>query len=244
MIRKVRFNNKDRNKSTLQSLSQALSSRDKTTINTGSINPVQSTSQKEDDISGGASNLVSNGLKLGKVLYDNYQGGGGEGSGLFASAANDYISGSGASNGIFGDAANSYISGGASSGGSLVGDAIGSEVGSGAGSSGGGGFGGGGVPWAMIANVGKGLYNNISDKTPEDYSDTEQAVIYPLQGAANGSMFGPWGALGGLLYGLGYAFKDDIGLKDSNFFTQMLFPIGMGDGGGLRIGGESILDIL
>ena len=58
-----------------------------------------------------------------------------------------------------------------------------------------------------------------------------------------GASFGPWGALGGALYGLGYSFKDDLGLKDSNFLTQMLFPIGMGDGGGLRVSGNSILDL-
>ena len=57
------------------------------------------------------------------------------------------------------------------------------------------------------------------------------------------AQFGPWGTLDGALYGLGYSFKDDLGLKDSNFLTQMLFPIGMGDGGGLRVNGESILDL-
>lgn len=88
--------------------------------------------------------------------------------------------------------------------------------------------------------LGKGLYNSLSNKNDKDYSDLEQSIIYPLQGAANGSRFGPWGALGGALYGLGYSFKDDVGLKDSNFFTQMLFPLDMGDGGGLRINGESI----
>ena len=50
-----------------------------------------------------------------------------------------------------------------------------------------------------------------------------------MQGAATGSMFGPWGALGGALYGLGYSFKDDIGLDDNNWLTTLLFPIGMGD---------------
>jgi hypothetical protein len=56
-------------------------------------------------------------------------------------------------------------------------------------------------------------------------------------------MFGPWGALGGALYGLGYSFKDDLGMKDSNFLTQITHPIGMGDGGGLRIGGKPVLDL-
>lgn len=92
--------------------------------------------------------------------------------------------------------------------------------------------GGGGTPWGAIAGAGKNTYNFITNKTPSEYSDTEQSIIYPLQGAAMGSRFGPLGAAAGALYGLGYSFKDDIGLKDSNFFTKLLFPIGMGDGGG------------
>lgn len=107
----------------------------------------------------------------------------------------------------------------------------------------GGSGGGSGVPWAMIAKVAKEGYNGISGHDDEEYSDVEESVIYPLQGAAMGSMFGPWGALGGALYGLGYSFKDDLGMKDSNFLTQITHPIGMGDGGGLRIGGKPVLDL-
>ena len=133
--------------------------------------------------------------------------------------------------------------------GSAITDAINSSMSSGSGSSGGflskfkGGSSGGGIPWAMIGGLAKGGYNSISGKDDKDYSDTEESVIYPLQGASMGASFGPWGALGGALYGLGYSFKDDLGLKDSNFLTQMLFPIGMGDGGGLRVNGNSILDL-
>lgn len=100
-----------------------------------------------------------------------------------------------------------------------------------------------GVPWAAIGAAAKSGYNAITGHDDEDYSDLEESIIYPLQGASVGSMFGPWGAAGGALYGLGYSFKDDLGLKDSNFLTQMLFPIGMGDGGGLRISGKSVLDL-
>jgi hypothetical protein len=107
----------------------------------------------------------------------------------------------------------------------------------------GGSGGGSSVPWAMIAKVAKEGYNGISGHDDKEYSDTEESIIYPLQGAAMGSMFGPWGALGGALYGLGYSFKDDLGMKDSNFITQITHPIGMGDGGGLRIGGKPILDL-
>jgi hypothetical protein len=111
----------------------------------------------------------------------------------------------------------------------------------GGGSSSGGG--GGSVPWALIANTGKKGYNAIAKKDDKDYSDLEESIIYTAQGAGNGASFGPWGALGGALYGLGYSFKDDLGLKDSNFFTQLTFPIDMGDGGGLKIGGKSVLSL-
>ena len=134
--------------------------------------------------------------------------------------------------------------------GSAITDAINSSMSSGSGSRSGGflskfkgGSSGSSVPWAMIGGLAKGGYNSISGKDDKDYSDTEESVIYPLQGASLGASFGPWGALGGALYGLGYSFKDDLGLKDSNFLTQLLFPIGMGDGGGLRVSGNSILDL-
>ena len=140
-----------------------------------------------------------------------------------------------------------YNLGGSNAGAGTLGSSGASSAATEAGKSGGlfsGGSGGGSsVPWAAIAKIAKEGYNGISGHDDEEYSDVEESVIYPLQGAAMGSMFGPWGAAGGALYGLGYSFKDDLGMKDSNFLTQMLFPIGMGDGGGLRIGGKSILDL-
>lgn len=99
-----------------------------------------------------------------------------------------------------------------------------------------GGSSGGGTPWALIGALAKGGYNKISGKDDKDYSDTEESVIYPLQGAAMGSSFGPWGALGGALYGLSYGFKDDtnkwVGIKEGSFWDKLRHPIGMGDGGG------------
>lgn len=143
---------------------------------------------------------------------------------------------------------------GAGGSGSAITDAINSNVGGSSASNAGGflskfkggGSGGGasGLPWAAIAGVAKKGYNAISGHDDKEYSDLEESVIYPLQGAAIGNSIVPgWGALGGALYGLGYSFKDDVGMKDSNFLTQMLFPIGMGDGGGLKVSGKSILDI-
>lgn len=99
-----------------------------------------------------------------------------------------------------------------------------------------GGSSGGGTPWALIGALAKGGYNKISGKDDKDYSDTEEGIIYPLQGAAMGSSFGPWGALGGALYGLSYGFKDDtnkwVGIKEGSFWDKLRHPIGMGDGGG------------
>jgi hypothetical protein len=172
----------------------------------------------------------------------------------------------GSSLGIIGNTANSLIGGaeasslpttlgGASSGsaitdaitgaggsGSAITDAINANVGGSTASNSGGFFSklkggsGGGTPWALIGSLAKGGYNKLSNKTDKDYSDTEEAIIYPLQGASMGAQFGPWGALGGALYGLSYGFKDDtnkwVGIKEGSFWDKLRHPIGMGDGGG------------
>ena len=92
------------------------------------------------------------------------------------------------------------------------------------------------TPWGAIGAVGKQGYNLISGKDDKDYSDLEESIIYPIQGASIGASFGPWGALGGALYGLGYSFKDDtnklLGIKEGSFWDKLRHPIGMGDGGG------------
>ena len=190
---------------------------------------------------GGTGNGIDNlGNLLGKGLSSLGSNSSSTGNSALVNALSGNSSGSAITNAING-------TGGS---GSAITDAINSSMSSGSGSSSGGflskfkgGSSGGGVPWAMIGGLAKGGYNSISGKDDKDYSDTEESIIYPLQGASMGAQFGPWGALGGALYGLGYSFKDDLGLKDSNFLTQMLFPIGMGDGGGLRVNGNSILDL-
>ena len=190
--------------------------------------------------SGGTGDGFSN---LGNLLGKGLSSLGSNSSTTGNSALVDALSGNSSGSAIT-DAIN-----GTGGSGSAITDAINSSMSSGSGSSGGflskfkGGSSGGGVPWAMIGSLAKGGYNSISGKDDKDYSDTEESIIYPLQGASMGAQFGPWGALGGALYGLGYSFKDDLGLKDSNFLTQMLFPIGMGDSGGLRVSGNSILDL-
>ena len=175
------------------------------------------------------------------------------GKGLSSLGSNSSTTGNSALvNALSGNSSGSAITdaiNGVGGSGSAITDAINSNMTSGSGSNSNflskfkGGSSGSGVPWAMIGGLAKGGYNSISGKDDKDYSDTEESIIYPLQGASMGASFGPWGAAAGALYGLGYSFKDDLGLKDSNFLTQMLFPIGMGDGGGLRVNGESILDL-
>lgn len=214
---------------------------------------VRTQQQGEDsDIGGGLTNIA----KAAKT----FMGSGSTGSSSVPSMYQFGNLGSSASSGSvpsqyqFGNAGGSlfggYNLGGSNAGAGTLGSTGASSAATEAGKSGGlfsggsGGSGGGGsVPWALIAKVAKEGYNGISGHDDEEYSDVEESVIYPLQGAAMGSMFGPWGAAGGALYGLGYSFKDDLGMKDSNFLTQMLFPIGMGDGGGLRISGKPILDL-
>lgn len=185
----------------------------------------------------GSSNEDSGGLNFGNALMKGLSSFGGSSAGAGSSPIASAVMG-----GSSGSPIASAING---TGGS--GSAITDAINSGASSGGTKGFSlggsGGGTPWALIGSLAKGGYNSVSGKDDEDYSDLEESVIYPLQGASMGAQFGPWGAAGGALYGLGYSFKDDLGLKDSNFLTQMLFPIGMGDGGGLKISGNSILDL-
>ena len=40
------------------------------------------------------------------------------------------------------------------------------------------------TPWGAIGAVGKQSYNLISGKKDKDYSDLEESIIYPLQGAS------------------------------------------------------------
>ena len=92
-----------------------------------------------------------------------------------------------------------------------------------------GGNSGGGTPWGAIASGARSGYDTLTGKDASEYSDLEQSTIYPMQGAAIGSQFGPWGTAAGTLYGLGYSLKDNIGLEDNDWLTDVLFPIGMGD---------------
>ena len=182
---------------------------------------------------GGTGNGIDNlGNLLGKGLSSLGSNGSSTGNSALVNALSGNSSGSAITNAING-------TGGS---GSAVTDAINGSMSSGSGSNGGflskfkGGSSGSSVPWAMIGGLAKGGYNSISGKDDKDYSDTEEAIIYPLQGASMGASFGPWGALAGALYGLGYSLKDDtnklVGIKEGSFWDKLRHPIGMGDGGG------------
>ena len=187
---------------------------------------------------GSTEDWLNAGKGFGK-LYGAFKGSGSTTSSpAITDAVNSNIFGGGSSGSAITDAVNGVGYGGSSS---AIGDAVSAEVGS-SGASGASGS-GGGTPWALIGALAKSGYNAATDQTDKDYSDTEESIIYPLQGASMGAQWGPWGAAGGALYGLGYSFKDDLGLKNSNFLTQMLFPIDMGDGGGLKIGGKGLSEL-
>lgn len=209
----MKFYDKDKNNNKIQSLALALSKRDNTPINVGGINaPIKQ--QKDDDILGGASGLLTGGANLFGSLKDGGLFGGSTGSMSDTLLGGNYF-GSGSSGSMTMD--NILGNGGS---GSMTFDNITS--------SGGGGF--GGTPLGVIGGIGKQGYNLFSGKGDADYSDVEQSTIYPLQGLSMGASTGnPLAALGGALYGLGYSFKDDLGLKDNNFLTDIIFPIGMGD---------------
>lgn len=202
--------------------------------------------------------FLNNAFKLGSKLYQNWQGGsaGGDTSAVGGALSNfmsdsggssspimSALTSEGGSGSAIGDAISSNIGSSGGGGGwfsNLFSSFGSSGAGSGAGgmgglfssfgsSGGGAGGGGGGTPWGLIGKVAKGGYNLGTGQDDTEYSDLEEGIIYPLQGASTGAQFGPWGALGGALYGLGYGFKDDVGLKDNDWLTTILFPIGMGD---------------
>lgn len=219
------FYDKDKNKNNLNTLANALSSRDKTNINTGNVNTPLSQQKQED-------NTLSGALQFGKGALNLYNQGKENGWFDFGKGSNepsllnmsDYTA---ATNSGIGGLGNLSFGGNT---GNLNNLSFTNALESGTGSEGGFGGGGGSVPWALIGSLAKSGYNGISGKDDGNYSDLEETVIYPMQGASiGGSYGGGWGALGGALYGLGYSLKDDIGLKDNEWTTDLLFPIGLGD---------------
>ena len=223
---KMSFYNKDRNNSTLQSLSQALANRDKSVINTGTITHPQE-NNKQDNILGGAGELATGGLKFGKALVDIF-GKGGE-SGFYNGEAE--LGGWLPNTGIFGEAIQKYIKdtpdygaignaiNGTAGSGSAVGDAIGAEVG------------GSMSPMGWLS-LGQGVFNGLNQGfnhegkdilggfgngvqgffgVNENDSDVMQGINGTLDGAMKGTMIFPGvGTVIGGLLGLGSSFLDDI----------------------------------
>lgn len=215
-MRQMNFLNKKRNMLTSKQLSDALAEKEDRTFLKGGVQKNYTNNTQEPYTE----------YKYIKGYSSNSDNGNGENSGGGQMSLSEGLGWANKIKGFFGN------SGGASAG-AGVGASAGAEAGaaaSGSSAAGGASGGGGGTPWGAIAGVARTGYDTIMDKDGKDYSDLEQGVIYPLQGAAiGGSYGGGWGALGGALYGLGYAFKDDIGLKDNDWLTTVLFPIGMGD---------------
>ena len=222
-MNKMNFYNKERNKSTLDSLTKALANRDKSVINTGSVIAPQKSAQ-EDNILSGASGLLTGGANFyGNLKNSDLLGGNSsDGLGIIGNTANDYISGKGGESlGTFGDAANSYIGGGDLGTGSAIGDAIGAEA---------GGF---SMPAGGWLSLGTGVLNGLNkgfnhsdDKEilggfgngvqgffniNENDSDVMQGINGTLDGAMKGTMIFPGvGTAIGALLGLGSSFLDDI----------------------------------
>lgn len=77
--------------------------------------------------------------------------------------------------------------------------------------------------WGAIGGIGAGLYDNFI--TGDSESDLDESITDTLKGFSIGANFGPWGMLGGALYGLGHSFKDDLGIDGGNTLGKILFPI-------------------
>lgn len=212
-MNKMSFYNKGRNNSTLQTLSEALANRDKSTINIGTVTPQGR--REGDNVAAGASDFALNGLKFGKTLLDKYKSNGGDFNfGSVGNAANNYINDV-PDFGAVGNAANANIMGTAGTG-SAVGDAIGAQTG--------GSFLGNAAPYGGIIMGGlRAGMNGLGggdwkDDVPQSFfgidpkgSDTSQALSGAAQGAMMGLPFGgPIGAAIGGILGLGASFLDDI----------------------------------
>lgn len=215
-MNKLSFYNKDRNNSTLQTLSQALANRDKSEINTGTVPQYRkSSNNNDDDVFGNAGSLLNNGLKLGKTLFEKYGSSGGDTDlSAVGNAANNFVNDV-PDYGAVGNAINSEVMGTAGTG-SAVGDAIGAEAG--------GSFLGNVAPYGGIIMGGlRAGMNGLNggdwkDDVPQSFfginpegSDTSQALSGAAQGAIMGMPFGgPIGAAIGAALGLGASFLDDI----------------------------------
>lgn len=204
----MKFYDKDKRKTNITALANALSKRDTTPINTGSITPVYVKKQDGQNVLSGAGDLLNGGMKL----YNGLQN-----SGLF--------NGNGAN--TSGLSLGNYF--GSDSSGSMVFDNIMGNGGSGSmtfdniGGGSGGGFGYIGLANGLMNGINQGF--NSDDKImggfgnglqgmfgvdSDNDSDVMQGIKGTVNGATTGAAFGPWGALIGGILGLGSSFLDDF----------------------------------
>ena len=188
---------------------------------------------------GSQSSLGSSGDIFGNL--GNIMGSGNSGSAI-QDAIGMFITDQSGSGSPIMDAVSDYIGGGSGDG-SLISDAINAYATSGNSNTGwlsklkglfgkGGGTttnffnGSGGISnagWGAIGGIGAGLYDNFI--TGDSESDLDESITDTLKGFSIGANFGPWGMLGGALYGLGHSFKDDLGIDGGNTLGKILFPI-------------------
>lgn len=139
-------------------------------------------------------------------------------------AISDYIGGGSGDGSLISDAINAYASSGNSNTGWL--SKLKGLFGKGGGTTTNFFNGSGGISnagWGAIGGIGAGLYDNFI--TGDSESDLDESITDTLKGFSIGANFGPWGMLGGALYGLGHSFKDDLGIDGGNTLGKILFPI-------------------
>jgi len=198
----MKFYDKEKNKSRLDSLANALSKRDNTPINIGTINGGYTNNTKSDNVMGGTSDLLSGATKLYGGLRD---------SGLFNKPTGDFnntlLGGNYFGSNSTGSMTMDNVLGNSGSG-SMVFDSLGQST----------GF--NGMP--LIGNAIGGLNGYASTGDWKDgiqgifgTNSNDSDIMQGIKGTANGAMTGasiggPWGAVIGGLLGLGSSFIDDI----------------------------------
>lgn len=207
------FGNKQKNQNTIQSLTNALTNRDKRPINIGNVAVPQGSVSNNDNVWGGAKDAMAGAFNLGKGLYNSglLSNGADSGStGIFSSAANNFITET-PDYGIFGNAIN-----GTAGSGSAIGDAIATET---SGSALGNVAPYGGLIMGGLRAGMNGLNGgDWKDDVPQSFfginpegSDVSQTISGAAQGALMGLPFGgPIGAAIGGILGAGASFLDDI----------------------------------
>ena len=183
----MKFYDKDKRKTDITALANALSKRDTTPINIGGVAPVQ-VKQDSKDVFSGANDLLGGGMKLYNGLQDSGLFGGNKANTDGLTLGNYF--GSGSSGSMTFDSLGS--SGGGLNGMPLIGNAIGGING-----------------LAQSGDYKDGIQGIFG--TGSDDSDVMQGIKGTANGALTGlGVGGPVGALVGGILGLGSSFLDDF----------------------------------